>query len=81
MGGVGTRYSMTFRFDPTKIVSFDPWGHLVQQAFASEIANGLDVRPSIAVTKAVSGLAIISGACYSPCNDFSTSNCLKSTLR
>lgn len=40
-------------YDPTKIVSFDPWGHLVPQVFKKEIDElGLDVRPSIAVTKA-----------------------------
>ncbi|KAF8625613.1 hypothetical protein AX17_006799 [Amanita inopinata Kibby_2008] len=39
-------------FDAHKIVSFDPWGHLVQQVFQEEIDKGLDVRPSIAVTKA-----------------------------
>ncbi|KIK10613.1 hypothetical protein PISMIDRAFT_124184 [Pisolithus microcarpus 441] len=39
--------------DPHKIVSFDPWGHLVPQVFKHEIEElGLDVRPSIAVTKA-----------------------------
>ncbi|KAJ3485263.1 hypothetical protein NLI96_g5087 [Meripilus lineatus] len=39
--------------DPTKIVSFDPWGHLVPQVFKREIEElGLDVRPSIAVTRA-----------------------------
>lgn len=38
--------------DPSKIVSFDPWGHLVPQVFADEITGGLDVRPSIAVTRA-----------------------------
>ncbi|OBZ68838.1 Uracil-regulated protein 1 [Grifola frondosa] len=39
--------------DPSKIVSFDPWGHLVPQVFKHEIEDlGLDVRPSIAVTKA-----------------------------
>ncbi|CAL1712692.1 unnamed protein product [Somion occarium] len=39
--------------DPTKIVSFDPWGHLVPQVFKKEIEElGLDVRPSIAVTRA-----------------------------
>jgi hypothetical protein len=36
-----------------QIVSLDPWGHLVPQAFKKEIEEiGLDVRPSIAVTKA-----------------------------
>ncbi len=34
------------------VVSFDPWGHLVPTVFRSEIDSGLDVRPSIAVTKA-----------------------------
>ncbi|OCH85190.1 hypothetical protein OBBRIDRAFT_798413 [Obba rivulosa] len=39
--------------DPSKIVSFDPWGHLVPQVFKHESAElGLDIRPSIAVTKA-----------------------------
>lgn len=39
--------------DPGKIVSFDPWGHLVPQVFQDEIEKkGLDIRPSIAVTKA-----------------------------
>ena len=38
--------------DPRRIVSLDPWGHLVAETFASEIAEGLDVRPTIAITKA-----------------------------
>jgi GTP cyclohydrolase II len=38
--------------DSRRIVSLDPWGHLVAETFASEIAEGLDVRPTIAVTKA-----------------------------
>ena len=38
--------------EPDKIVSIDPWGHLVQQQFASELEEGLDLRPTIAVTKA-----------------------------
>lgn len=39
--------------DPKKIVSFDPWGHVVQQVFRDEVdALGLDIRPSIAITKA-----------------------------
>jgi GTP cyclohydrolase II len=38
-------------FDPTKIVSFDPWGHLVPTVFRKE-GEDLDIRPSIAVTKA-----------------------------
>ena len=38
--------------DPDKIVSMDPWGHLVASAFAEQIAAGADVRPTIAITKA-----------------------------
>jgi GTP cyclohydrolase II len=38
--------------DPNKIVSLDPWGHLVADAFKAEIDAGVDVRPTIAVTKA-----------------------------
>ncbi len=38
--------------EPGKIVSLDPWGHLVAEAFKAEIAAGLDVRPSIAITRA-----------------------------
>jgi hypothetical protein len=40
-------------FDSKKIVSFDPWGHLVPQVYKRELEElGLDVRPSIAITKA-----------------------------
>lgn len=35
---------------PGKIVSFDPWGHLVAQVFCKQRAEGLDIRPSIAIT-------------------------------
>ena len=38
--------------DPHKIVSIDPWGATVAQVFAEEIAEGYDIRPTIAVTKA-----------------------------
>lgn len=38
--------------EPGKIVSLDPWGHLVGQAFHDEIAGGVDIRPTIAITKA-----------------------------
>jgi GTP cyclohydrolase II len=38
--------------DPGKIVSLDPWGATVAEAFAAEIAAGYDIRPTIAVTKA-----------------------------
>ena len=40
-------------FNSSSIVSFDPWGHLVPQVFRKEIQElGLDIRPSIAITKA-----------------------------
>ena len=36
----------------TKIVSLDPWGHRITEDFKSEIEGGLDIRPTIAITKA-----------------------------
>ena len=38
--------------EPGKIVSLDPWGHRVAQDFADLIAEGIDIRPTIAITKA-----------------------------
>ena len=38
--------------DPQRIVSLDPWGHLAAENFATEIAEGIDIRPSIAITRA-----------------------------
>ena len=38
--------------DPDKIVSIDPYGHMISDAFADLIKEGLDIRPTIAVTKA-----------------------------
>jgi GTP cyclohydrolase II len=38
--------------DPAKIVSLDPWGHLVGEVFADRIRAGIDARPTIAVTTA-----------------------------
>lgn len=38
--------------DPEKIVAMDPYGHLVQQNFKSQLAEGLDIRPTVACTKA-----------------------------
>jgi len=38
--------------DPAKIVSIDPWGAAVADVFADFIAQGYDIRPTIAVTKA-----------------------------
>ncbi len=38
--------------EPDKIVSLDPWGHLIGTEFDDERKKGLDVRPTIAVTRA-----------------------------
>ena len=38
--------------DTAKIVSLDPWGHLVGEVFAERIAAGIDIRPTIAITRA-----------------------------
>jgi GTP cyclohydrolase II len=38
--------------DPAKIVSLDPWGHLVGEVFAEHIRAGVDARPTIAITRA-----------------------------
>jgi GTP cyclohydrolase II len=38
--------------EPGRIVSLDPWGHIVGEAFAEHIVAGKVVRPTIAVTRA-----------------------------
>ena len=38
--------------DAAKIVSIDPWGASVQTVYAEYLAQGYDIRPTIAVTKA-----------------------------
>jgi len=38
--------------EPQRIVSLDPWGHLVAENFKAEIAEGVDIRPTIAITRA-----------------------------
>ncbi|WP_253938524.1 GTP cyclohydrolase II [Hahella sp. HN01] len=38
--------------DADKIVSLDPWGHRVASDFQTHLQQGLDIRPTIAVTKA-----------------------------
>ncbi len=38
--------------EPGRIVSLDPFGHRAAQIFADRIAEGVDIRPSIAITKA-----------------------------
>src|SRR5438094_748407 len=35
-----------------KIVSLDPWGHLVGEAFRDYLTRGYDIRPTIAITRA-----------------------------
>ena len=47
--GVGPHPSW---FNPSKIVALDPWGHRVAEDFKEEIEAGLDIRPTIAITKA-----------------------------
>ncbi len=37
---------------PGKIVSLDPWGHVAAEAFSEDIEAGIDIRPTIAVTRA-----------------------------
>ena len=39
-------------FDASRIVSLDPFGAVVQDAFAEYCRKGYDIRPSIAITKA-----------------------------
>ena len=38
--------------DARSIVALDPWGHAVAETFKQELAEGLDLRPSIAITRA-----------------------------
>jgi GTP cyclohydrolase II len=38
--------------EPGRIVSLDPFGHLVSEVFTREIATGTDIRPTIAITRA-----------------------------
>ena len=38
--------------EPDTIVSMDPWGASVADVFTAELAAGLDIRPTIAITKA-----------------------------
>ncbi len=39
-------------FDETAIVSLDPWGHYIVEAFSDLLNAGFDIRPTIAITKA-----------------------------
>ncbi|MGK7913107.1 MAG: GTP cyclohydrolase II [Synechococcus sp.] len=38
--------------DPDKIVSLDPFGAIVSESFSDLLADGYDIRPTIAITKA-----------------------------
>jgi GTP cyclohydrolase II len=38
--------------DASKIVSLDPWGARVAEDFADQLRDGVDIRPTIAVTRA-----------------------------
>ena len=44
------------------IVSLDPWGHRITEDFRTEIEAGLDIRPTIAITKARLTLPELSAA-------------------
>lgn len=39
-------------YDSSAIVSMDPWGHLAPQLFKEELDAGIDIRPTIAMTRA-----------------------------
>jgi len=39
-------------YDPNKIVSIDPWGAKIGQVFGDYLKRGMDIRPTIAVTRA-----------------------------
>jgi GTP cyclohydrolase II len=38
--------------NPERIVSMDPWGAVAPQVFRSHLEQGMDIRPSIAITRA-----------------------------
>jgi GTP cyclohydrolase II len=48
--------------EPGRIVSLDPWGHVAGEVFADAIAEGVDIRPSIAITRARLNLAEINAS-------------------
>lgn len=47
--GIGPHASW---YDPKKIASIDPFGHLTTDVYASYLNKGFDIRPTIAITKA-----------------------------
>lgn len=38
--------------DPKRLVTIDPWGHMITDVFEPYLKKGYDIRPTIAVTKA-----------------------------
>jgi GTP cyclohydrolase II len=48
--------------EPGKIVSLDPWGHRVASDFPEQLAAGIDIRPTIAITKAHINMPELVGA-------------------
>jgi GTP cyclohydrolase II len=38
--------------DPARIVSLDPYGHMVSEVFADELRQGFNIQPTIAITTA-----------------------------
>ncbi|KAJ2615151.1 Uracil-regulated protein 1 [Coemansia sp. RSA 1365] len=48
--------------DPEKIVSLDPWGHAVVENYSGYLEDGIDLRPTTAITKAHMKLAEIDDA-------------------
>lgn len=51
-------------FDPTKIVSMDPWGHLAPHIYKEHIDKGHEIRPTVACTKSHLELAEFDEAVY-----------------
>jgi GTP cyclohydrolase II len=47
------------QWEGSKIVSLDPWGHRITEDFKTEIEADIDIRPTIAITKARLTLAEI----------------------
>ncbi|OKL61419.1 Uracil-regulated protein 1 [Talaromyces atroroseus] len=48
--------------DEKKIVSMDPFGHIVSTAYKTQLAAGVDIRPTIAVTRATMRMAEVAEA-------------------
>lgn len=46
-------------YDPDKIVSIDPWGAKINEHFGDLVQNGVDIRPTIAITEATLHIAEI----------------------